>query len=159
MSCRLRLLASGLRRGLECAARQRHLTDDQVAKLIGHITWSCLLRRTALSLIDAGYRFARTFGPRSGRACPQSPRNSVGLRHYCRCSLAILPVLGRCGFMSRMPLVAHEEALELRVANVILRRFSRCPLIALSSKTCHPSYNSPVWRCLEETFGDLTERG
>ena len=36
-----------LRRGLECAAHQRHLTVDQVAKLIGHITWSCLLRRPA----------------------------------------------------------------------------------------------------------------
>ena len=36
-----------LRRGLEYAARQRHLTGDQVAKLIGHITSSCLLRRPA----------------------------------------------------------------------------------------------------------------
>ena len=38
----------------EYAARQRHLTGNQVAKLIGHITWSCLLRRPALSLINAG---------------------------------------------------------------------------------------------------------
>ena len=43
-----------LRRGLEFAARQRHLTGDQVAKLIGHITWSCLLRRPALFLVNAG---------------------------------------------------------------------------------------------------------
>ena len=56
-----------LQRGLEYAARQRHLTEDQVAKLIGHITWGSLLRRPALSLINAGYRFARTSGPRSGR--------------------------------------------------------------------------------------------
>ena len=41
-----------------------------MAKLIGHITWSCLLSRPALSLINAGYRFARTFGPRSGRLWP-----------------------------------------------------------------------------------------
>ena len=34
------------------------LTSDQVAKLIGHTTWSCLLRRLALSLINAGYHFA-----------------------------------------------------------------------------------------------------
>ena len=59
-----------LRRGLESAARQKQLTGDQVAKLIGHITWSCLLRRPALSLINAGYRSARTFGPRSGRVWP-----------------------------------------------------------------------------------------
>ena len=59
-----------LRRGLEYAARQRHITGDQMAKLIGHITWSCLLRLPALSLINAGYRFARTFGPRSGRLWP-----------------------------------------------------------------------------------------
>ena len=57
-----------LRRGLEYAARQRHLTGEQVAKLIRHITWSCLLRRPALSLNNAGYCFARTFGPRSGPA-------------------------------------------------------------------------------------------
>ena len=59
-----------LRRGLEFPARQRRLTGDQVAKLIGHITWSCLLRRPALSPINAGYRFARTFGPRSGLVWP-----------------------------------------------------------------------------------------
>ena len=53
---------------------------------------------------------------------PQSPRNSVGLRHYCRFSLAILPVLGRHVFMERMLLVGHEEAMELRVANAILKR-------------------------------------
>ena len=43
-----------LRHGLEFAACQKQLTGDQVAKLIGHITWSCLLRRPALSLINAG---------------------------------------------------------------------------------------------------------
>ena len=46
-----------LRRGLEYAARQRHLTGDKVAKLIGHITWSCLLRRPALSLIRCSVSF------------------------------------------------------------------------------------------------------
>ena len=46
-----------LRFGLEFAARQRHLAGDQVAKLIGHITWSC-------------QRFAHTFGPRGGRVWP-----------------------------------------------------------------------------------------
>ena len=59
-----------LRRGLEFAACRRHLTGDQVAKLICHITWSCVLRRLALSLINAGYRFGRAFGPRSGRVWP-----------------------------------------------------------------------------------------
>ena len=59
-----------LRHGLEFAACQKQLTGDQVAKLIGHITWSCLLRRPALSLINAGYRCAGTFGPRSGRLWP-----------------------------------------------------------------------------------------
>ena len=53
---------------------------------------------------------------------PQSPRNSVGLRHFCHFSLAILPVLGRHGFMPRMPLVPLEEAMVLRVAHVLLRR-------------------------------------
>ena len=69
------------RRGLEYAARQRHLTGDHVAKLIGHITWSCLLRRLALSLINVGYVVARTFGPRSGRvlarSCPGIPLDCV----------------------------------------------------------------------------------
>ena len=59
-----------LRHGLEFAARQKHLAGDQVARIIWHITWSCLLRRPALSLINAGYRFARTFGPRSGQLQP-----------------------------------------------------------------------------------------
>ena len=59
-----------LRHGLEFAACQKQLTGDQVAKLFGPITWGCLLRRPALSLINGGYRFARTFGPRSGRLWP-----------------------------------------------------------------------------------------
>ena len=59
-----------LRHGLEFAACRKQPTGEQVAKLIGHITWSCLLRRPALSLINAGYRFARTFGPRSRRLWP-----------------------------------------------------------------------------------------
>ena len=59
-----------LRHGLEFAASQKQLTGDQVAKLIGHTTWSCLLRRPALSLSNAGHRFARTFGPRGGRLWP-----------------------------------------------------------------------------------------
>ena len=59
-----------LRRGPEFAARQKHLTGDQVAKIIGHITWSCLLRRPVLSLNNAAYRFARTVGTRRGRVWP-----------------------------------------------------------------------------------------
>ena len=81
-----------LRRGLEFAARQRHLTGDQVAKLIGHITWICLLRRLALSLINAGYRFARTFGLRSsGRVWPavaQEFRWIASLLPLLTCNLA-----------------------------------------------------------------------
>ena len=79
-----------LRRGLEYAALQRHVTGDQVAKLIGHITWSCLLRRP-LSLINAGYRFARTFGPRSGRVWPavaQQFRWIASLLPLLTCNLA-----------------------------------------------------------------------
>ena len=68
-----------LRHGLEFAACQKQLTGDQVAKLIGHITWSCLLRRPTLSLINAGYRFART----DGCGLP-SRRNSDGARLCCR---------------------------------------------------------------------------
>ena len=82
-----------LRRGLEYAARQRHLTGDQVAKFIGHITWSCLLRRPALSLINAGYRFARTFGPRSGWVWPavaQEFRWIASLLSLVTCNLASL---------------------------------------------------------------------
>ena len=75
-----------LRRGLESAARQRYLTRDWVAKLIGHITWSCLLRRPALSLINAGYRFARTVSHvlsdlEADGYGPRSPRNPDGSRH------------------------------------------------------------------------------
>ena len=58
-----------LRHGLEFAACQRHPPGDQVAKSTGHITWSCLLR-PALSPTNAGYRFARAFGPRSGWVWP-----------------------------------------------------------------------------------------
>ena len=72
--------------------------------------------RPALSLINAGYRCARTFGPRSGRVWPTV---SVGLPHCCRFSL---PVLGRHWFTPPTLRVAHEEAVVLRVANVILRR-------------------------------------
>ena len=80
-----------LRRGLKYAARQRHVTGDQLAKLIGHITLSCLLRRLALSLVNAGYRFARTFGPRSGRMWPavaQELRWIASLLPLLTCNLA-----------------------------------------------------------------------
>ena len=80
-----------LRRGLEFAARLRHLTGDQVAKLTEHITWSCLLRRHALSLINAGYRFARTFGPRCRRVWPavvQEFRWIASLLPLLTCNLA-----------------------------------------------------------------------
>ena len=46
----LSLEASGIwrfRRGLEFASCQKQLAGKQVAKLIGHITWSCPLRRPA----------------------------------------------------------------------------------------------------------------
>ena len=62
-----------------------------MAKLIGHITWSCPLRRPALSLINAGYRFARTFGPRSGRWWPavaQEFRWIASLLPLFTCNLA-----------------------------------------------------------------------
>ena len=62
-----------------------------MAKLIGHITWSCLLRRPALSLINAGYRFARTFGLRSGRVWPavaQEFRWIASLLPLLTCNLA-----------------------------------------------------------------------
>ena len=62
-----------------------------MAKLIGHITWSCLLRRPALSLINAGYRFARTFGPRIGRVWPavgQELRSIASLLPLLTCNLA-----------------------------------------------------------------------
>ena len=75
-----------LRHGLEFAARQRHLTGDQVAKLIEHITGICLLRRPALSLINVGYRFTRTFGPRSGRVWP-------AIAQEFRCIASLLPLL------------------------------------------------------------------
>ena len=80
-----------LRHGLEFAACQKQLTGDQVAKLIGHITWSCLLRRPALSLINAGYRYARTFGPGSGRlwsAVAQEFKWIASLLPLLTCSLA-----------------------------------------------------------------------
>ena len=99
-----------LRHGLKFAARQKQLTGDQVAKLIGHIIWSCLLRRPALSLINAGYRFARTFGPRSGRLWPVVVQ---GL-HLQPCQSLV--IVGPC---YKLPLVVHVGAMELRVAAVI----------------------------------------
>ena len=81
-----------LRHGLEFAACRKHLTGDQVAKLIGHITWSCLLRRPALSLINGGHRFARTFGPRSGRLWP-------AVAHEFRWIASLLPLL-TCNLVS-----------------------------------------------------------
>ena len=83
-----------LRLGLEFAARQRDPTGDQVANLIGYITWSLLLRRPELSLVNARYRFARTFGPRSGWVS----LDSDGLLRCCRCSIVALPVHGPLGF-------------------------------------------------------------
>ena len=65
---RLTYLAVATWSGVCCV--QKQLAGDQVAKLVGHITCSCLLRRPALSLINGEYGFARTFGPRSGRLRP-----------------------------------------------------------------------------------------
>ena len=114
-----------LRLGLEFAARQRYLTGDQVAKLIGHVTWSCLLRRPALSLINAGYRFARTFKPSDHvtvGCCLWSPGKSGGLVRCCRYSIAALPVHGHFGFTPRMHLEGHVVATASRVVGAISRR-------------------------------------
>ena len=80
-----------LRLGLEFAARRRFHTGDQVAKLIGHVTWN-LLRRPALSLVSARYLFARTFAPRGGRVWP------VVAQEF-RWVAALLPLLD-CSFAS-----------------------------------------------------------
>ena len=109
-----------LRRGLEFAARQRHLTSDQVPKLIGHFTWSCLLRRPALSLINAGCRFARTFGPRNGRVWPRSRPgipldcvlNAASHMQSCQSWVAMGSRHERLGWRTR----------RLWFANVILKR-------------------------------------
>ena len=91
-----------LRHGLEFAACQKQLTGDQLAKLIGHITWGCLLRRLAESLINAGYRFARTLGPRSGRLWPavaQEFRWIASLLPLLTC--ATLPLPGHHGCLGQ----------------------------------------------------------
>ena len=107
-----------LRHGLEFAACQKQLTGDQVAKLIGHITWGYLLRRPAESLVNAWYRFARTFGPRSGRLWPavaQEFRWIASLLPLLTC--AILPLLGHRS-MLQIPRAEHMVTSELRVAGV-----------------------------------------
>ena len=50
--------------------------------MIGHITWSCLLRRPVLSLINAGHRFCTYLWTpkRTVVACPLR-KNSDGSRH------------------------------------------------------------------------------
>ena len=106
-----------LRHGLEFAANQKQLTGEQVAKRIGHITWSCLLPRPALSLINIVLHVLSD--PEADGYGPWSPRSSDESRHCCSSSLATLPVLGHCGSMLQMPLVVHVWAVELRVAGVI----------------------------------------
>ena len=134
-----------LRLGLELAARQRHLAGDQVAKLIGHNTWSC-------------QRFAHTFGPLAGGYGPRSPRNFDGLRHHCRFSTAILPALGLCGYMLRMPRVGHVGATELRVAGVILRMLRRQAAVRSGGGFRRNNLSALVDQCWLKVGGESTQK-
>ena len=104
--CRWKPLASG-----GCDVVWSMLYGKGILRASGQVDWAHHLELPgALSDLEAG-----GYGL-------QSPRNSVGLLHYFRFSLAILPVLGRHGLTPRTPWVAHEEAVVLRVANAILKR-------------------------------------
>ena len=119
-----------LRRGLEFATRQRHLTGDRVAKLIGHITWSCLLRCPALSLTNAGHRLTRTLGPRGGLW--------PAVAQEFRWIASLLP-LGNCNLTSPWSpwVYATDESGGARGGNGVTRRW------------CVPGDVSPAGRCAE----------
>ena len=92
------------------ATRQRHLTGDQVAKLLRRcpVTHQCWI-----SFFHGPSDLVAGCGPRS-------PKSFDGLRDCYRFAIAILPVHGLRGSMLQMLLVEHHVAAELRVACVIL---------------------------------------
>ena len=78
-----------------------------------------MLRRSALSLINAGYRFARTFGPQVVAYGLLSPSSSDGSLSCCRYSIAILQVHGLPGFMPQMHLEDFVGATASHVVGLI----------------------------------------
>ena len=100
-----------LRRGLEHAARQRHLAGDQVANIIGNILpyFSSMLGIVLHVPLD----------PEADGCGLPLRKNSEGSRHCCHFSRATLPVLGRHGSLLQMPRVVHTGARESRAACVI----------------------------------------
>ena len=127
-----------LRLGLEFAC-PRFLTGDQVAKLIGHITWSCLLRRPALSLVNAGYRFARTFGPRGGWVWPAVAQVFRGIA-------TLLPLLNYSLPRSQSPWVyATDASGGVRRGHGATRR--RCDLkeVAAAVVECERRPSKALW--------------
>ena len=93
-----------------------------MAKLIGHITWSCPLRRPALSLINAVYRFVHYLRTSKrtvvacGRPGIQVDRVIASAPHVQPCQS-----LGHHGSVLQMPRVERMGATESRVAGVTQR--------------------------------------
>ena len=76
-------------------------------------------------------------------------------QHNCRFSFAIWPVLGRRGFMPRMPLVAHEEAMVSRVENVILRRLLQLAAVRNDGGFLQKSLSALGDQCWSKMGGTL----
>ena len=81
---------------------------------------TCVLRCPDLSLINVGYRFARTLGPRSGRLWPVVAQEFRWIRVIAATShLQNLPAFGRRGSLPEMLRVEHMGATGSRAARVI----------------------------------------
>ena len=162
-----------LRRCLEFAARQRYLTGDQVAKLIGHITWSCQLRRPALSLINARpavaqeFRWIASLLPllTCNLASPWSvwvyaTDASGGAPGGCgvtrrECDSETVAAAGSCAERWRF---SAEEFIISALGDQCWSKMSCRKPPGLESKMCHPSYCSPSLLgacCLEVSGGNL----
>ena len=139
-----------LRHGLEFAACQKHLAGDQVAKFIGHITWGCLLRRPALSLINAGYRFARTFGPRSGRLW-------LAVAHEFKWIASLLPLL-TCNLASPWsPWVYATDASGGAHGGFGVTRRWRDPVDAAATGSCGERWRFPAEEFISARRSALVE--
>ena len=75
-----------LRLGLLYAADQRHITGDDLRRLVGHFTWAALVRRELLAIFDSVYRFADRAGSRRWRMWPSVElelRRAAALVCFC----------------------------------------------------------------------------
>jgi hypothetical protein len=120
-----------LRMALDYALGQTHLSGNDVGHLVGHFTWSALLRRAGLAVAQSCYSFARHVADRRGLVWPSVKRELKWMRD-------VLPLLFHNARASWSPTVHVSDASE--------QGFGVCTKQIPSSDVKAAGRSAEIWR-------------